>query len=336
MGVDVLLDSTSDIAHALKDSATETVDCKIAEEAFDHIQPRSTCRSEVGMESRIPLEPGFDLFVLMGGVIVADDMDVLSLGNIAADEVEKANPFLVAMLFHAGADDLAAEGIHCGEQRGRAIALVIMGHRLAAALLERQPWLGPVQSLNLAFLIAGENQRVLGWVEIQTNDVFELFLKSFVVGKFETGHPMGLQSVRGPDAPNTGRAYAGSFRHGGPAPVSASRRRVLERHLHNARAGRCCNRRDASRPRLIFENTRKPSLGVAASPASHLHNIFTQTSGNLSVLETVGRKKHYGRPLLGSNRSGASPLDGFQFITLLHAQIDGRGYSHSSKVADFL
>jgi len=267
VGVDVLLDGTGDIAHALKDPAPKAVHCEITEEAFNHVKPRSTCRSEVGMESRIPFEPGFNLFVLMGGVVVADDMDVLSLGNIAADQVEKANPFLVAMLFHAGANDFAAEGIHCGEQRGCAIALVIMGHCLAAALLERKPWLSSVQSLDLAFFIAGEDQRVLGRVEVKTDDVFELFLKPLVVGKFEAGHPMRLQTMHRPDASNSGCAYSRSFRHRGPAPVGASCRRVLDRHLHNARADRCCNGRDASRPGLIFENTRNPhAFGTFVMP----------------------------------------------------------------------
>lgn len=336
MGVDVPLDSTGNIAHALKDPSPKAVHCEVTEEALNHVKPRSTCRSEVGMESRIPFEPGFNLFVLMGGVIVADDMDVFSLRNIAADQVEKANPFLVAMLFHAGADDFAAEGIHCGEQRGCAIALVIMGHRLATALLERKPWLSSVQSLDLTFLIAGEDQRVLGRVEIKTDDIFELFLKPLVVGKFETGHPMRLQPMRRPDASNSGCAYSRSFRHRCPAPVRASRRRVLERHLHNARAGRCGNRRDASRTGLVFENTGKSSLGVAVPPAPHLHNILAQTICNLPVLETVGSKKHYGRPFLGANRGGSPPFDGFQFFTLLHAQFDDRGYSHSKKVAEIL
>ena len=332
MGVDVLLDRIGDIAHALKDPATEAVDCEIAEEAFDHVQPRSTRWSEVDMESRIALEPDFTLFVFMGGVVVTNDMDILSFRNIAADQVEKANPFLVAVLFHAGADDFATERIHRGEQRCCAVALVIMGHRLAAALLERKPWLSSIQSLNLTFLIAGEDQRVLGRVEIKTDDVFEFFLEPLVVGKFETGHPMGLQTMRRPDASNSGCADSRSFRHRGPAPVGASRRRVLECHLHNSRAGRCCYRRDASRPGLIFENTRKPSLGVTVSPSPHLHDIFAKTSCNLSVLETVGSKKDNGRPLFGTNREGSPTFDGFQFITLLHAQIDGRGYSHSRKV----
>ena len=336
VGVDVLRDGTGDIAYALKDPATKAVDCEIAEEAFDHVKPRSTSRSEVDVESRIPLEPGFYLFVLMGGIIVADDMDVFSLGNIAADQVEKANPFLVAVLFHAGADNLTAEGIHSGEQRGCAIALVIMSHRLATTLLQRKPRLSPVQSLNLTFLIAGEDQRVLWRVEIETDDVFEFFLKLFVVGKFETGHPMGLQSVRRPDTSYAGCTDSRGFRHGSPAPVGASHRGILERHLHNAGTDRCRNRRNAPRTGLIFENARKPTLSIPVPPPPDLHDIFAQALCDLFVLEAIGSQKDYGRPLLGANRSGPATLHGFQFFTLLHAQNNGRGYSHARKVAETL
>jgi len=293
VGVDVLRDGTGDIAYALKDPATKAVDCEIAEEAFDHVKPRSTSRSEVDVESRIPLEPGFYLFVLMGGIIVADDMDVFSLGNIAADQVEKANPFLVAVLFHAGADNLTAEGIHSGEQRGCAIALVIMSHRLATTLLQRKPRLSPVQSLNLTFLIAGEDQRVLWRVEIETDDVFEFFLKLFVVGKFETGHPMGLESVRRPDTSYAGCTDSRGFRHGSPAPVGASHRGILERHLHNAGTDRCRNRRNAPRSGLIFENARKPTLAyrclhrptfMTSSPKRSAISLFWRPSAARRIM----------------------------------------------------
>lgn len=336
VGVDVLSDGTGDIAHALKNPAPEAVNREIAEEAFDHVKPRGTCRCEMDMESRIPLEPSFDLFVLMGGIVVANDMDVLFLGNIAADQVEEANPFLVAVLFHTGADDLATERIHRGEQRGCSIAFVVVGHCLAAASLEWEPWLSSIQGLDLTFLIAGKNQRMFWWVEIKPDDVFEFFLKPLIVGKLEACHPMRLQTVRRPDAPDAGLADARGLRHGGSTPVCGSRRQIVESHLHNARTGRGCNRRDASRTGLIFENARKPCLSVAVPPSPHLHDIFTQTICNLFVLESVSSEKHYGRSLLGTNRRGSSPLDGFQLFTLLHAQIDDWGYSHPRKVTENL
>ena len=43
-------------------------------------------------------------------------------------------------------------GIEGGKQGRGTVALAIVGHCAAAALLHRQPWLGAVQSLNLALV----------------------------------------------------------------------------------------------------------------------------------------------------------------------------------------
>ena len=42
---------------------------------------------------------------------------------------------------------------HRGEQGGRSVSLVVMGHRSGAALLHRQPGLGAVEGLDLALFI---------------------------------------------------------------------------------------------------------------------------------------------------------------------------------------
>ncbi len=99
--------------------------------------------------------------MLMGRVVVTDDMNLFFRRNIAANQIEEANPFLVAVFVHVCSNDFAAYRIHRGEQRCGAITLVIMGHCLTSTLLERKPGLSPVQGLNLAFLIAGENECVL-------------------------------------------------------------------------------------------------------------------------------------------------------------------------------
>ena len=59
---------------------------------------------------------------------------------------------------HIAADHRAVEDIQGGKQRGGAMALVIMGHRAGAALLQRKPRLRPpVQCLNLALLVDGQD-----------------------------------------------------------------------------------------------------------------------------------------------------------------------------------
>ena len=84
------------------------------------------------------------------------------------------------MLGHAFADDLSLGDIECGEQRGRAIALVAMGHRFTVPLLDRKSRLGPVLRLDLALLVAGHDDGMLERTQIESDDIFEVLLATLV------------------------------------------------------------------------------------------------------------------------------------------------------------
>ena len=64
------------------------------------------------------------------------------------------------VLWHAAADHLAFEDVQRGEQRRRAVALVIVRHRAALAGLQRQAGLGAVERLDLALLV---DRRTTAW-----------------------------------------------------------------------------------------------------------------------------------------------------------------------------
>jgi hypothetical protein len=72
------------------------------------------------------LEPGPDLGMLVGGVVVEDDMDHLAGRHRALDGVEKTEELLVAVALHALADHRAIEQVQRREQRGRPVALVVV------------------------------------------------------------------------------------------------------------------------------------------------------------------------------------------------------------------
>ena len=101
----------------------------------------------------------------------------LSGRNDVIDDAQELQPFLMAVPVVAHGDDLAFQRIEGGEQRGRAVALVIVGHGAAAALLHRQAGLGAVQSLNLALLVGAQDDGVLGRIQIQADDVLQLLLE---------------------------------------------------------------------------------------------------------------------------------------------------------------
>src|SRR6202011_1667599 len=64
------------------------------------------------------------------------------------------------------------------EQGGGAVPVVIAGHGLAAPGLDRQPRLGAVERLDLAFLVEREHHGTRRRIEIEADDVGELGLKA--------------------------------------------------------------------------------------------------------------------------------------------------------------
>jgi hypothetical protein len=68
-------------------------------------------------------------------------------------------------------DHLAGGDVERGEQRRRAVPLVVMRPALDLAGPHRQERLGPVQRLNLRLLIDAKERGAVGRMEIQPNDV---------------------------------------------------------------------------------------------------------------------------------------------------------------------
>ena len=104
-------------------------------------------------EARVPVEPLADLGMFVRGVVVEDHVDCLASGHPRLDEIEKADEFLVPVSLHVATDHSSVEYVECREQRGGAVALVIMGHGAGSPLLERQAGLGSVERLDLALLV---------------------------------------------------------------------------------------------------------------------------------------------------------------------------------------
>ena len=138
--------------------------------------------------------------MLMGGIVVEDDVDDLAGRHLGLDGVEKADELLMPMTLHVAADDLAVEHVECGEQRRRAVPLVVVRHGPGAALLHGQTRLGAVERLNLALLVDRQDDGVGRRIDIKPDDVAQLVDELGIVGELELADPMRLEPVRAPDA----------------------------------------------------------------------------------------------------------------------------------------
>src|SRR6202521_4534393 len=194
-------------------------------------------------------QPLHDVGMLVGGIVVDNDMDRLFLGHSGLDEVQKPDELLMAMALHALANNLAFKDIERREQGGNAMALVIMGCGAGAPLLHRQTRLGAIKCLNLALLIDRQDNGVVGRIDVEADDLVQFGRKLRIVGQLELAHPVRLEAMSTPYPLHRADANPGRFRHRRTAPVTGSRWRASQRQGDHTYRG--AQRRNARPPRLV-------------------------------------------------------------------------------------
>ena len=330
---DMPFDSFNQFIDATEDTPPQAVDREIPEETLDHVEPGSARRSEVKVESWIASLPGFHSRMLMRGVIIADDVYLL-VGRCRFDnQVEKANPFLVPVLFHAGSKDATVSRIHRSEEGGGSVAFVIVSQRFATSFLERKPGLSAIQGLDLALFIAGQHDGVFRRVEIEANDILELLLEMFVVGELEGSYPVRFDPVCSPYPAHARRANSNFAGHGCPAPMGSSLGLFFQRQADDSRFGRSRKRRDAAWPGFVLENALNSSLGITVSPTPHFHLVLAKLQGDLLVLQSVSSQQNDSSTLPRADGTGPTSLYGFQFLSRFEAEFNLRRNFHPSTLA---
>ena len=115
------------------------------------------------------------------------------------DLLEEPQELLVPVPRVAGVGDLAGGDLQCGEQRGGAVADVVVGGLLRQPGPHRQDRRSPVQGLDLGLLVDREHHRLLRRVQVQPDDVADLGLQLRVGGELERLAPPRLQAPLSPD-----------------------------------------------------------------------------------------------------------------------------------------
>jgi hypothetical protein len=132
-------------------------------------RPEGTQAAWRAVPARPRGEPGLDLGMLVGGVVVEDEVDLEVGRHGLPDRAQEAEELLVPVPRAALRQDGAVEQVEGGEQRGGAMAEVIVGHALDVAEAQRQQRLGTFERLDLAFLVETQDQRLVGRPQIQSN-----------------------------------------------------------------------------------------------------------------------------------------------------------------------
>ena len=94
---DVVIDGRLQLGHAGEHAAPDALVGDVAKESLDHVEPGSAGGREMDVKARVPGQPGQHLGVLVRGVVVNDQVQLLGLGCVAIDLLEKPQPLLVPM-----------------------------------------------------------------------------------------------------------------------------------------------------------------------------------------------------------------------------------------------
>ena len=216
----------SDLAHELFDAgkraASDGLLSDDAEPAFDLVEPGRIGWGVVDVIARSLGEPGFDFGVLVGGVVVDDQMDIEIVGHVGIDVTQEREEFLVSVAFLALADDLAAGDVQGGEQRCGAVSDVIMRDTFDIAQAHGQHGLGAIQRLHLGFLIDAQDHRVVGRIEVKAHDITHFFDEEGIVGDLEVALAVRLDTEEIEPALDGALGDAGFLRHRAHTPMGAS------------------------------------------------------------------------------------------------------------------
>ena len=169
----------------------------------------------MNMPARSPGEPVADRLRLVGRVVVHDDVDLEVGRHVGLDVIQELAELHAAVAPIALSDDLACGDVKGCEERGRAVALVIVSAPLDLPRAQRQQRLGAIEGLNLRFLVHAEDHGMLRRVHVEADDVARLVHEVGVCRELEGLAPVRLKGKGSPDAIDRRRRMAVVVKVGG-------------------------------------------------------------------------------------------------------------------------
>ncbi len=190
--------------------------------------------------------------------------------------------------------DLAAGHLERHEQRGGAVAGIVMGHAGGQSGPHRQRRLGAVKCLDLRLFVHAQHQRPFGRVQIEADDVGQFGVEFRVAAELEGLDPVRLQTVLLPDAMHGHEAEADLLGQTPRAPMGgvlgrAHGRRYYRQFLSSANPARP----SAAMPAL---EAREPFALVTPSPQTHRALGYAQALGDHAERMSFRALHHDARP----------------------------------------
>jgi hypothetical protein len=174
----------------------------------------------------------------------------------------------VAVPPFAWGEDLAGGDVEGGEQGRGPVADVVVGDPLQIAEPQGEERLGAVEGLDLALLIHAQHHRLIGWVEVEADDIAHFLHEEGVGGELEVLLPMRLEPERLPDPLHRGLGKLGLRGDRAAGPVGRVFGFGVDRLADELGDLFVLDRAGPARPQLVVEPG-DPLLEVALAPQPH-------------------------------------------------------------------
>ena len=240
-------------------------------------------------------EPGLDDRVLVGAVVVADQVDLEVLGDLGVDLGEELLELRGAVSAVQAGDHGAVGDVEGREQGGGAVPDVVVGAALGHPGHHRQCRLGALQGLDLGLLVHAQHHRRLGWVQVEPDDVVELVDEQRVGGELEVLDPVRLDARTCARSHRSWTSTTGPLGHLRPRPVRRVRRRGLQRRHDHVLDLVHADRGRPARARLV-EQAVEAVFEEPRPPLAHRHPVTAQLLGDRGVRPAIGTRQDDLRP----------------------------------------
>jgi hypothetical protein len=198
----------------------------------------------------------------------------------------------------------------------------------ATALLHGQAGLGAIQRLNLTLLVDRQDQRMLGRIEIEADNVLQFGGEIRIAADLEAFNTMRLQSVGVPDATHTGLADAHRASHGARGPVGGVVRRALGGFDNDCIDDLGRDPGCAPRPGCVLQKAFDAMLDKPATPKRRHARADSQLLGDLLVLISFHGKQHNAAALHRTGRHRTLAAQPHQFSARGFIDNNGRSDTH--------
>lgn len=241
-------------------------------------------------------QPSLDHRRFVRGVIVHDDMDIETVGDITVDLLEEIEKLGRSMALVAFADNGAGGDIERGEQRGRPVPDIGGGTSLGHAGHHRQDGLLAVERLDLRLLIDAQDERMSWRRKIEADNIPDFIDEQRIARQLEGLRSVRLQAERVPYATDRRVRMAGGRGHRTDRPVRRIGGLRLQRSFNHRRHSIVVDRPRAAGSRLV----QQPVDAIVQKPTAPLadHALADPEFGrHLLALQAIGAAQYDTAPL---------------------------------------